>query len=208
RTSGSVRDTIELSLSWEIIPTLAAAVAPPPGQGFDLARFISQNGTLYLIASGDEDSPVTPLFRAFTSYVHYAAGLMGTLAPAGRLDPPLRMALDEVTTICPVDLPTMLSDSAGKGILITAVAHGTSQLKERWGDHGGQTVWDTCGTKIFLGGISDADTLEQASGMCGSIVLGEPGEPPVPVVPPEFIRALPDWRALVIRVKPLPRAGE
>ena len=163
RTSGSVRDTIELSLSWAIIPTLAAAVTPPPGQGFDLARFISQNGTLYLIASGDEDSPVTPLFRAFTSYVHYAAGLMGTLAPAGRLDPPLRMALDEVTTICPVDLPTMLSDSAGKGVLITAVAHGTSQLKERWGEYGGQTVWDTCGTKILLGGISDAETLRQAS---------------------------------------------
>ena len=201
RTSGSVRDTIELSLSWAIIPTLAAAVAPPPGQGFDLARFISQNGTLYLIASGDEDSPVTPLFRAFTSYVHYAAGLMGTLAPAGRLDPPLRMALDEVTTICPVDLPTMLSDSAGKGILITAVAHGTSQLKERWGEYGGQTVWDTCGTKILLGGISDAETLRQASEMCGTVILGEPGEqPPVPVIPPELIRALPDWRALVIRM--------
>ena len=81
RTSGSVRDTIELSLSWAIIPTLAAAVTPPPGQGFDLARFISQNGTLYLIASGDEDSPVTPLFRAFTSYVHYAAGPDGHPGP-------------------------------------------------------------------------------------------------------------------------------
>ena len=43
-----------------------------------------------------------------------------------------------MTTICPVDLPMMLSDSAGKGVLITAVAHGTSQLKERWGEHGGQ----------------------------------------------------------------------
>jgi type IV secretion system protein VirD4 len=204
RTSGSVRDTIELSLSWAIIPQLAAAVTPPLGRGFDLARFIGQDGTLYLIASGDEDSPVTPLFRAFVSYVHYAAGLLGTLAPAGRLDPPLLMALDEVTTICPVDLPTMLSDSAGKGILITAVVHGVSQLKERWGEFGGQTVWDTCGTKIFLGGISDAETLEQASGLCGSIVIGEPGGPPVPVVPPEFIRALPEWRALVIRMNLFP----
>ena len=26
-----------------------------------------------------------------------------------RLDPPLLMALDEVTTVCPVDLPVMLS---------------------------------------------------------------------------------------------------
>jgi type IV secretion system protein VirD4 len=204
RTSGSVRDTIELSLSWAIIPELAAAVTPPPGEGFNLRRFINQDGTLYLIASGDEDSPVTPLFTAFASYVHYAAGLMGTQCRAGKLDPPLLMALDEVTTICPVDLPVMLSDSAGKGVLITAVAHGTSQLKGRWGDHGGQTVWDTCGTKILLGGISDTGTLEQASAMCGSVVLGEPGELPVPVIPPDLIRALPDWRALVIRMNLAP----
>ena len=152
RTSGSVRDTVDLTLSWAIIPGLAAAVTPPPGEGFDLDRFIALDGTLYMIASGDEDSPVTPLFRAFASYVHYAAGLIGTMAPAGQLDPPLLLALDEVTTICPVDLPTMLSDSAGKGVLFIAVAHGTSQLKERWGEYGGQTVWDTCGTKILLGG--------------------------------------------------------
>ena len=204
KTSGSVRDTIELALSWVLVPELAAAVTPPPGWGFDLAGFIRQNSTLYLIASGDEDSPVTPVFRAFASYVHYAAGLLGTQARSGRLDPPLLMALDEVTTICPVDLPVMLSDSAGKGVLITAVAHGTSQLKERWGEHGGQTVWDTCGTKILLGGLSDKETLEQASALCGSVVLGEPGELPIPVVPPELIRALPDWRALVIRMNLAP----
>ena len=201
RTSGSVRDTIELALSLGDHPGPGRGRHPAPGQGFDLARFISQNGTLYLIASGDEDSPG----NAAVPGLHLVCALRrrpdGHPGPAGRLDPPLRMALDEVTTICPVDLPTMLSDSAGKGILITAVAHGTSQLKERWGEHGGQTVWDTCGTKILLGGISDAETLRQASEMCGSVILGEPGEqPPVPVVPPELIRALPDWRALVIRM--------
>jgi hypothetical protein len=204
RTAGSIRDTIELSLAWTIIPELAAAVTPPPGQGFHLGEFINGNGTLYLIASGDEDSPVTPLFRAFASYVHYAAGLMGTLAPAGRLDPPMLFALDEVTTICPVDLPVMLSDSAGKGLLFISVAHGTSQLKERWGEHGGQTVWDTCGTKILLGGLSDADTLTQASQLCGTVVIGGRDDQPVPVAPPEFIRALPDWRALVIRMNLAP----
>ena len=121
------------------------------------------------------------------------------MAPAGRLDPPLLMALDEVTTICPVDLPVMLSDSAGKGVLIVAVVHGTSQLEERWGEYGGKTVWATCGTKILLGGISDADTLDAVSQLCGSIVIGD-ADTPVQVVPPELVRKLPDWRALVIRM--------
>ena len=66
RTAGSVRDTIELSLAWAVIPGLAAAVTPAPGQGFDVGRFIDLAGTLYMIASGDEDSPAdaaVPLLR-------------------------------------------------------------------------------------------------------------------------------------------------
>jgi type IV secretion system protein VirD4 len=200
KTAGSVRETIDLSLAWAVIPDLAAAVTPRPGQGFGLGEFIAANGTLYLIAAGDEGSPVAPLFRAFTSWVHWEAGLAGSTARAGRLDPPLWLGLDEVTTICPVDLPTMLSDSAGKGVLITAVAHGTSQLEERWGAAGAKTVWACCGTKVILGGVSDAATLEEISQLCGSIAIGEDDSKTVRVVPPELVRALPDWRALVIRM--------
>jgi type IV secretion system protein VirD4 len=200
KTAASIRETISLSLAWATIPQLAAAVTPRPGEDFDLAEFIADNGTLYLIASGDEDSPVAPVFRALTSWIHWHAGLIGSAAPAGRLDPPLWLGLDEVTTICPVDLPTMLSDSAGKGVLITAVAHGTSQLEERWGPAGAKTVWACCGTKVILGGVSDAGTLEELSRLCGTIAIGEDDSKTVSVVPPELVRMLPDWRALVIRM--------
>ena len=199
RTAGSIRDTIELALAWAVIPELAAAVTPAPGHGFDVGRFLDLDSTLYLIASGDENSPLTPLFTAFASYVHYAAGLAGSNAPRGRLDPPLLMALDEVTTICPVALPVMLSDSAGKGVLIMPVAHSLSQLAERWGEHGAETIWATCGTKILLGGSADADMLEEVSRLCGSASVGE-GDGTARVVPAEFLRALPDWRALVLRM--------
>jgi type IV secretion system protein VirD4 len=204
RTSGSVRDTMDLSLSWAVIPQLAAAATPAQGAGFDIRRFLSQRGTLYMIASGDEDSPLTPLFSAFVSFVHYAAGLEGSLARHGRLDPPLWLGLDEVTTICPVALPVMLSDSAGKGILITAVAHGMSQLEERWGEHGGKTVWACCGTKIILQGVSDAAMLEDLSALCGTVKLGADDGESVRVVPSDLIRTLPDWRALVIRMNLFP----
>ena len=163
KTAGSVRETIDLSLAWAVIPALAAAVTPRPGEAFDLGEFIADNGTLYLIAAGDEDSPLAPLFRAFTSWAHWEAGLIGSTTPARRLDPPLWLGLDEVTQICPIDLPRMLADSAGKGVLMTAVAHGTSQLEDRYGEAGAKTVWNCCGTKVILGGISDADTLEDIS---------------------------------------------
>lgn len=200
RTAEGIRATIELSLTWAAIPELAAAVTPRPGDVvFDADDFALGRGTLYMIASGDESSPVTPLFRALASYVHYQAGLTGTRQPAGRLDPPLLMALDEVAVICPIDLPAMLADAAGKGILIMPVVHGVSQLEDRWGKAGAATIWATCGTKILLPGISDADTLENVSRLCGS-VAGGPGDRTVRVVPPELLRTLPDWRALVVRM--------
>ncbi|MGH3254821.1 MAG: type IV secretory system conjugative DNA transfer family protein [Streptosporangiaceae bacterium] len=197
RTSGSIRDTIDLTLSWAILPGLAEAVTPPPGQGFSAADFTTSCGALYLIASGDDDSPLTPVCRALASWVHYEAGLAGSMQAHNRLDPPLLMALDEVTQVCPVDLPVMLSDSAGKGVLMTAVCHSVSQLEERWGKHGADTIWSTCGTKILLGGISDPDTLERTSKLCGTVRNSDGNDP---VVPPELLRMLPDWRALVLRM--------
>ena len=197
RTSGSIRDTIDLTLSWVMLPGLADAVSPLPGEGFSAADFTTSCGTLYLVAAGDDDSPVTPLFRALASWVHYEAGLAGSKGRHRRLDPPLLMALDEVTQVCPVDLPVMLSDSAGKGVLIEAVCHSKSQLEQRWGEHGADTVWACSGTKVLLGAISDPDTLEAASKLCGNVRTEDGREP---VIPAELLRMLPDWRALVIRM--------
>jgi type IV secretion system protein VirD4 len=197
RTSGSIRDTIDLTLSWCMLPGLAAAVTPLPGEGFIAEDFTTSPGTVFLIAAGDDDSPVTPLFRALASWVHYEAGLAGSKGQHKRLDPPLLMALDEVTQVCPVDLPVMLSDSAGKGVQIMPVCHSKSQLEQRWGEDGADTIWACCGTKVLLGAISDPDTLDSASKLCGTVKTDDGREP---VIPPELLRMLPDWRALVIRM--------
>ena len=82
-------------------------------------------------------------------------------------------------------------------MLITAVCHSVSQLENRWGKHGADTIWSTCGTKVLLGSISDPDTLERASKLCGTAATATARKP---VVPPELLRMLPDWRALVIRM--------
>ena len=71
RTSGSIRDTIDLTLSWAILPGLRRGGHPGAGRGLRAAGFTGPCGTLYLIASGDEDSPLTPLFRALASWVHF-----------------------------------------------------------------------------------------------------------------------------------------
>jgi hypothetical protein len=127
--------------------------------------------------------------------------------PGGRLDPPLLMALDEVTQICPVPGPSWLADSGGKGIQIITVAHGEAQLRTRWGPNGARIIMDTSGTKIWLPGISDPDTLDTASRLCGTTAMKETRTLHAqhhdhrddyarhPVLTPEMIRQLPDRHA-------------
>ncbi len=201
RSADSIRMTLIKSLGWVTIPSVADAVTPAPGQGFDPVSFVQSCGTLYLIAPGGETSPTAPLFRAFTTYVQYEAALAGSRTMYKKLAPPLLMALDEVTQICPVPLPTWLADGAGKGLLVAAVVHDMGQLVEAWGDAGARVIWATCGTKIFFGGISDAGTLENISKLCGSGTLNtEDSRTSVPVMPIDVIRQLPHMRALVLRM--------
>lgn len=205
RTADSIRSTIELSLSWAAIPELAAAVTPARHEpAFSAEDFALSTDTLYMIGSGDGDSPITPVFRALASWIQYAGGMAGTRQPAQKLDPPMLMALDEVCQICPVDLPKWTADSAGKGILLHPVVHSVSQLEERYGKAGAATVVNNCGTAVIMGGLKDEPTLEQMSSLCGG--YDDDDGRRVQTAPPDLIRALPDNRALILRMNLFPVA--
>jgi type IV secretory pathway TraG/TraD family ATPase VirD4 len=216
KTAATVRMVMSRALSFMADPALAASVLPGPGEGFSIPGFLRDAGTLYMIAEATtEDVPVAPLFAAMATEIHYAAALIGQASPSGRLDPPLLMGLDEVTQICPVPLPSWLSDSGGKGIQVVAVVHGEAQLAGRWEDHGRQVVMDTSSVKVFLPGITDTKTLEAAGLLCGQAswkVHGQDHATRHDVATPDMIRQLPAGFALVIRgncapvIARLPRA--
>jgi type IV secretory pathway TraG/TraD family ATPase VirD4 len=203
KTAATVRMVLSRSLSFMTDPTLALSVLPAEGDGLDFAEFLADRGTLYMIADSEtDDSPLAPLFACMASELHYTAELTGQASPGGRLDPPLLMALDEITQTCPVPLPTWAADSGGKGIQLLSVAHGEAQLRSRWKQDGAQVILDTAGLLIFLPGITDIDTLTMASKLCGQAALKEHGQDHHArhdVMAPEMIRQLPAWRALIIR---------
>jgi type IV secretion system protein VirD4 len=203
KTAQTIRMTMSRALAFLADPALAASVLPGAGESLDLEEFVCHSGTLYLIAeAGGEESPVAPLFACLANEIHHVAALTGSRMPGGRLDPPLLMALDEVTQICPVPVPSWLADSGGKGIQIITVAHGEAQLRSRWGRDGARIMLDTSGAKIWLPGTSDPDTLEAASMLCGTVAMKEQGQDfhsRHPVMTPEMIRQLPAGYALVIR---------
>ncbi len=203
KTAQTIRMTMSRALAFLADPALAASVLPAPGGSLDLDEFLRQAGTLYLIAeTRGGDAPVAPLFACLASEIHHTAALTGSRMPGGRLDPPLLMALDEVTQICPVPVPSWLADSGGKGIQIITVAHGEAQLRNRWGTDGARIIGDTSGAKIWLPGISDPAALDGASALCGTAAMREHGQDHHSrhqVMTPDMIRQLPPARALVIR---------
>jgi type IV secretion system protein VirD4 len=212
KTAQTIRMTMSRALAFLADPALADSVLPGPGQSLHLEGFLHQAGSLYLIAeSRGDDAPVAPLFACLASEVHYIACLAGSRMPGGRLDPPLLMALDEVTQICPVPVPSWLADSGGKGIQIITVAHGEAQLRARWGADGARVIMDTSNAKIWLPGISDPATLEAASTICGTVAMKESRSSHFahrdfydvyarhPVMTPEMVRQLPAGHALIVR---------
>ena len=203
KTAATVRMVMSRAISFMADPALAASVLPMPGEEFDLVKFLRSSGTIYMVAEPvGEDAPVAPLFAAMAAEIHYTAALTGQASRSGRLDPPLLMALDEITQTCPVPLPSWLSDSGGKGIQIVAVVHGEAQLASRWDDHGRQVVMDTSSVKVLLPGITDTTTLETARLLCGQAswkLRGQDAASRHDVATPDMIRQLPAGFALVIR---------
>jgi hypothetical protein len=82
-------------------------------------------------------------------------------------------------------------------VQIMPVVHGIAQLRARWGKDGARTILDTCGTKVFLPGNSDTETLEMASKLSGTMPARERGQEHDsrhPVMTEDMIRQLPSRR--------------
>jgi type IV secretion system protein VirD4 len=201
KSADSVRLTMTKSLAWVAVPALLDLVTGPGAVPFDAGGWALRNGTIYMIAPDGNNSVTAPLFRCFLEHIHYDASLAGTRMRYGRLPVPVLFALDEVTQTVSPPLAQWLADSAGKGILISFVCHSTGQLAERYGQHAADAIWSLAGTKLFLPGISDPDTLESVSRLCGTTGSGESERR---VCPPELLRTLPENRALVISVNRYP----
>jgi type IV secretory pathway TraG/TraD family ATPase VirD4 len=203
KTAATIKMVMSRALAFMTDSALAQSVLPAEGDGLQIGEFLARSGTLYLIAESDhDDSPVAPLFAAMAGEIRYVAAQVGQASPAGRLDPPLLMALDEIVQTCPIALPTWLADSGGKGIQLIPVAHGEAQLRTRWGYDGARVVLDTCGVKVLLPGISDPATLQMASDLCGQAAFREHGldfTSRHDVMTPDMIRQLPVGYALVVR---------
>ena len=167
RTRDSVYLTLVRSFQFMSHPEVVEIVSPRPGeQKFDVQDFLNSRGTLYVMGRDMRYGSVAPLFSALVGEIYDAAYVRADNAPGGRLDPYLRMVLDEAAVICPLPIHLWSADAGGRNIQLLISVQSPSQLRDRWGRNGAQTIMNNS-TRVVLGGLSLPDDLDELSQLCG-----------------------------------------
>ncbi len=210
KTRDAIFLTLRQAVGFMADPDIAAICCPAADEPvFDVANFLADHGTLYILGSDDEHSGIAPLLAALTGYLFDTAKHLAAGYPCGRLDPPLMFALDEAALITPVPLDRWVADAGGRGIHLIWAVQSPSQLAQRWGARGADTIWNATNTKLVYGGLTLADDLEMISRLCGTRLelVPDPDGPTgqgharferVPVCPPDRVRTIAQWHALLI----------
>ncbi|MFI6998284.1 type IV secretory system conjugative DNA transfer family protein [Nocardia sp. NPDC050175] len=149
-------------------PKLLAAIDIELSESFDIERFVlSGANTLYLVSRGSSRS-MAPFVAALAAEVHHVADRASQRMPGKRLDPPVRLVLDETNNVAPIpDLPQIMTDSGGKGICVWAFAHNQDQNELRWGTEGGRVLAQSAPAMLILPGLRGTDELAAISRLIG-----------------------------------------
>ena len=142
----------------------SAALASTKPPFFDAEMFCDGANTLYLCAAGRQQELFAPLMVGVLSDIRDAAYRRARLGDGA---PPVLLALDEVANIAPIpDLPSLVSEGAGQGLLTLASLQDLSQARRRWGREA-DAFLSLFGATVVLGGIADIPTLEALSSLAG-----------------------------------------
>jgi type IV secretory pathway TraG/TraD family ATPase VirD4 len=193
-------------------PRVLDACSPPPGQAFDAATFLRDQGAIYLVGSPGAQLSVAPLVTAFVEDVVDTARRLAAAGPSGRLDPPLGLWLDEAANIAPLpSLPNLMSEGGGSGVTTVMVLQSLAQARARWGEAQTDALWDAATLKVVLGGLAHERDLRAIAALAGDVdqevasrtrsgtgVTESTSLRLVPALPIDRLRNLEEWRAVVL----------
>lgn len=130
----------------------------------------SQHDTIYFLCKArDKGSPagVGGFVSMFLDALVAQARQAASMAPDGKLEPPVALVLDEIANIDRwVNLPQAVTAGSGDGIWTWVFFQSRTQARDLYGTDTEATLWDSC-QKWVLGGISNMDDLNKISGLLG-----------------------------------------
>lgn len=146
----------------------ATWVTPRPGvDQFDPRDFIITADTLYSL-SREGRGNAAPVVTALTVAVCEAAEDHAKTQPGGRLAVPMVAVLDEAANVCRwSELPNLYSHHGSRGINILTFLQSWSQGVEVWGRDGMRKLWSAANVKVYGGGVSEVEFLNEISQLIG-----------------------------------------
>ncbi|QOT20016.1 type IV secretory system conjugative DNA transfer family protein [Paenarthrobacter sp. YJN-5] len=147
---------------------LSMLCATEDDPGIDLNTFTDAPNSLYCLTRVSMNASTAPIVTALVeSLVQAAIRKSGSLA-SGKLNVPLSVVLDEAANTCALpSLPSLMSEGGGNGIHTSVFVQTYSQLVNRWGEEGAETIFDSAAAKTIFGGISDVKFLTKISDLIG-----------------------------------------
>lgn len=208
-TRSSITAGILPALQWLHSPSAVASTEG--GTTFDVANLILSKGTVYLL--GRHEANTAPLLQALTGYIAREGRRLAALptfdgSRNGRLDPPMRIPLDEAARVCPVPLPDWSGDFGGSGIQLMPVFQSLADMVAKYGAAGADRLMNNANVAMFLGGnkaVGDLKAFSELSGERDEVVVTRNGDGDVtstsvrkaPVLSVGQLASLPKRKAVV-----------
>ncbi|MBC3189533.1 TraM recognition domain-containing protein [Pseudonocardia sp. C8] len=169
RTASAVWMSVRRVVGAWTDPRLREMCSPPRGGGLDVRRFIAQGGSLFLVADQQQAAEAVPVLTALAEHWLRTAQEVALDYPARRIDPPVTAVFDELANGTPVPaLAQVVSDAAGRGLVVHWAAQSLAQLERIFGPVGYREVLDNTTSLSVWGGIKDDRTLQWISDLCST----------------------------------------
>ena len=129
---------------------------------FDPARFAHSADTVYLVAPSAAQAQLAPIVISLLEQIR------SDTYQRHPSWPPTLFALDETANIAPLpDLPAILAEGAGQGLVTLTSLQDLNQARARWGRQADGFL-TLHAVKVALGGIADPPTLQALSYLAGN----------------------------------------
>jgi len=136
-------------------------------ESFDPTVFLAESGTIWMLGSESHQRQASGVCTALTAAIVEAARDRARTM-GGRLRPPLLLALDEAVNVAPIPrLEQLLSTGGGSGLQTMIVLQSMAAARHAWGKEMGDALLDYNNAKLILGGLSDAQDLQDMSTLLG-----------------------------------------
>lgn len=136
--------------------------------GIDINGFTDGKNTLYCLTRVSMNASTAPIVTALVESIVQAAIRKSGATVSGKLAVHLSLILDEVANTCALpSLPSLMSEGGGNGLHTNVYVQTYSQLVNRWGEEGAETIFDSAAAKTIFGGISDVKFLTKVSELIG-----------------------------------------